>query len=187
MNLQLSISIDGIPLFYSSSEQLWPILGSLENSDIFIIALFYGKHKPDNVEEYLYDFIQEWNELAVDGIFYQDKHFNLIIKYFLCDAPARSFLKCIINHTGCSSCERCCIHGTYEGRIVFNEEIEYALCEDCSFPTYKLRGPPKRSIISISQHCGNKLDINICFRLYASCLFRGSLAYFKLSEKTTRW
>ena len=65
--------------------------------------------------------------------FYQDKHFNLTIKYFLCDALARSFLKCIINHTGYSSCERCCIHGTYEGRIVFNEEIEYALREDAAF------------------------------------------------------
>ena len=69
MNLQLSINIDGIPLFHSSSEQLWPISGSLENSDIFIIALFYGKNKPDNVEEYLYDFIQEWSELAAIEFF----------------------------------------------------------------------------------------------------------------------
>ena len=67
--IELLINNDGVPLFHLSSGQLWPILGSLENSDIFIIALFYGKHKPDNVEEYLYDFIQEWNELAVDGIF----------------------------------------------------------------------------------------------------------------------
>ena len=81
--LELSMNIDGVFLFHSSSEQLWPILGSLENSDIFIIALFYGKHKPDNVEEYLYDFIQKWNELVVDGIFYQDRHYNLTIKYFL--------------------------------------------------------------------------------------------------------
>ena len=74
--LELSMNIDGVFLFHSSSEQLWPILGSLENSDIFIIALFYGKHKPDNVEEYLYDFIQEWNELAVDGIFLSRQTFQ---------------------------------------------------------------------------------------------------------------
>ena len=131
--LELSINIDVVPLFHSPSEQLWPVLGSFKNSDIFIIALFYGNHKPDNVEEYLYDFIQEWNELAVDGIVYQDRHYNLTIKYFLCDAPARSFLKYIINHTGYSSCERCCIHGTYEGRIVFNEEIGYTLREGTAF------------------------------------------------------
>ena len=50
--LELSINIDGVPLFHSSSEQLWPILGSFKKSDIFIIASFYWKHKPDNVEEY---------------------------------------------------------------------------------------------------------------------------------------
>ena len=65
--------------------------------------------------------------------FYQDRHYNLTIKYFLCDAPARSFLKCIIDHAGYYSCGRGCIHGTYEGRIVFNEEIEYALREDAAF------------------------------------------------------
>ena len=74
--LELSVNIDGVPLFHSSSEQLWPILGFLENSDKFIIALFSGKHKPDNVEEYLYDFIQEWNELAVDGIFLSRQTFQ---------------------------------------------------------------------------------------------------------------
>ena len=51
----------------------------------------------------------------------------------MCDAPARSFLKYITNHTGYSSCERCCIHGTDEGRIEFNEEIKYALREDAAF------------------------------------------------------
>ena len=51
--LQLSLNIDEVPLFHSLSEQLWPILGSFKNSDIFIFALFYEKHKPDNVEEYL--------------------------------------------------------------------------------------------------------------------------------------
>ena len=89
-----------------------------------IMVLFYGKHKPDSVEECLYDFFQEWNDLAVDEIFYQD---TLQPNHFLCEAPARSFLKCIVNHTGYSSCERCCIHGTYEKSIVFNEEIRVSL------------------------------------------------------------
>ena len=59
--LELSVNIYPVPLFHSSSEQLWPILGSFKNSDIFIIALFYGKHKSDNVKEYLYNFINGIN------------------------------------------------------------------------------------------------------------------------------
>ena len=85
------------------------------------------------MEEYLYDFVQEGDELAVDGIFYQDRLYNLTIKCFLCDTPARYFLKCIINHTGYSSRKRCFIHGTYEGKIVFNEEIQYDLRQDAAF------------------------------------------------------
>ena len=42
-------------------------------------------------------------------------------------------VKCIINHTGYSACERCCIHGAYEGKIVFNEEIDYTLREGAAF------------------------------------------------------
>ena len=45
--LSLSINIDGVPLFRSSSKQLWPILCSFENSDIFIIAICCGDHKPN--------------------------------------------------------------------------------------------------------------------------------------------
>ena len=44
---------------------------------------------------------------------------------FFCDAPARSFLKGIISHTGYNSSERCCVPGTYEGRVFFNDETEY--------------------------------------------------------------
>ena len=61
--LSLSINIDGVPLFRSSSKQLWPILCSFENSDIFIIAIYCGDHKPNCVHEYLSDFIADWNEI----------------------------------------------------------------------------------------------------------------------------
>ena len=69
--------------------------------------------------------IADWNEIKQTGIVYNEKQFDLEIKCFSCDAPARSFLKNIISHTGYNSCERCCIHGTYEGRVVFNEDTEF--------------------------------------------------------------
>ena len=162
------------------------ILGSFKNSDNSSLHYFMGNTNKIMWRNTYY-FILEWNELAVDGIFYQDIHYNLTIKYFLCDAPVKSFLKCIINHTGYSSCERRCIHGTYEGRIVFNEEIEYALREDAALRLTNCVDHQKKSIISISQDYRSKLDINICYRLHASCLFKGSSEYFKLSEKRTCW
>ena len=86
--LELSINIDGVPLFHSSSEQLWPILGSFKNSDIFIIALFYGKHKPDNVEPEdsvfhlkQYDDINEFKEFY-NGLTDKEKRASLVRQIF---------------------------------------------------------------------------------------------------------
>ena len=43
------------------------------------------------------------------------------ITFFCCDASDRAFLKKTKNHTGYNSCERCVVHGEYEGRVVFHE------------------------------------------------------------------
>nr|XP_047133576.1 uncharacterized protein LOC124811643 [Hydra vulgaris] len=134
--IKLSINIDGIPLFKSSSKQMWPILASFNDSDIFIIAIFCGDRKPDNINDYLLDFINEWNQLRQNGIIYNGKHFSIEIKSFICDAPSRAFLKCIIHHGGYNSCERCIIHGSYEGRVVFNDEEDFQLREKDIFEQF---------------------------------------------------
>ena len=122
-DLFLDINIDGVPLSKSSKSQLWPILGSINNSEfVFIIAVFHSNSKPSCVNDYLKDFINEAKELISDGINYNDRCYSFKIRSFICDSPARSFLKCIIGHAGYNSCERCCIHGTrVQNRTVFNE------------------------------------------------------------------
>ena len=122
-NLFLDINIDGVPLTKSSNSQLWPILGSINNSDfVFVIAVFHSFSKPSCVNDYLNDFIVEAKQLIKDGLNYNDRYFTFSIRSFICDSPARSFLKCIIGHAGYNSCERCCIHGTrVQNRTVFNE------------------------------------------------------------------
>ena len=52
--IDLHINIDGIPLFKSSCESFWPILGCIcemkhLNTKSCIIALWFGKSKPENV------------------------------------------------------------------------------------------------------------------------------------------
>lgn len=53
--IKLQINNDGIPLFKSSKQQFWPILGRILNfrcSTPFVIGLFCGDEKPSNVSEY---------------------------------------------------------------------------------------------------------------------------------------
>lgn len=44
---ELSCNIDGLPLFKSSQTQFWPIQGSFNGSNPFIIALYCGEEKPN--------------------------------------------------------------------------------------------------------------------------------------------
>ena len=121
----LVFNIDGLPLFKSSGTQLWCILAYFNTFGTFIIAIYGGGSKPSPLSEFLEDFVNELSNLIEDVFDWNRKHFEVTIKCFLCDAPARAFLKGIISHTGYSSCERYCVHGSHEGRVVFNEEIEY--------------------------------------------------------------
>lgn len=57
--LKLQIYIDGLPLFRSSQHQFWPILGMFKNDDSkkpFIIGIFSGTSKPNNLHYYLRNF-----------------------------------------------------------------------------------------------------------------------------------
>ncbi|XP_065680640.1 uncharacterized protein LOC136094563 [Hydra vulgaris] len=105
--IKLKVNIDGGQLFKSSATQLWTIRGMFENLQLFIIALFCGSGKPDSVEDYLSDFINEMQLLKSEGIFYNDKFFSFELMAFIYDAPARQLLKCVKSHNGYFGCERC--------------------------------------------------------------------------------
>ncbi len=126
-HLHLCFNIDGVPLFKSSNLQMWPILCNFHDFAPFIVALYCGVAKPNSVEEYLSDFLQELQQLQQDGIVHGGKALQLSVKAFICDAPARAFLKCIKNHNSYHSCERCTIRGTYDGRVVLGAKEQGAV------------------------------------------------------------
>ena len=112
-NIELSVNVDGIPVFKSTSITLWPILCSFSNIQPFAVAIFCGKGKPLSEESFMFDFVNELSILLQNGIKTPNKNYSVSLKLFCCDAPARQFLKSIISHNGYDSCERCSIHGTH--------------------------------------------------------------------------
>lgn len=113
-----------VPLYKSSMKQFWPILCKVHNTpDIykpFPVAVFSGSEKPNNLSSYLSDFIKEMNKLAREGVIIEERIFKVRIMCFVCDRPARSFLKCIKGHGGYNACERCLIPGQrYKNRTVY--------------------------------------------------------------------
>lgn len=56
---KIMINVDGLPLSKSSSQQFWPILGSIvPYENVFIIGLYYGNEKPKNANDFLKDFVR---------------------------------------------------------------------------------------------------------------------------------
>jgi hypothetical protein len=123
--ISIQVNIDGLPLFKSSSMQLWPILGKLKqpiDSEPFMIGVFAGTGKPQDVNEYLKEFVDEVTQLEMSGVMLCDRSVMVCLHSFVCDAPARGFLKKIKSFTGYSGCERCSQTGKYlGGRMTFPE------------------------------------------------------------------
>lgn len=57
----------------------------------------------ENLDNFLQPIIQEILRLQEVGIDFNEEHFDIRLLRVVCDAPARSLVKCIIAHNGCSS------------------------------------------------------------------------------------
>lgn len=122
-SLSLTFNIDGLPIYKSSSHQFWPILcliNELSYLGPFIVGIFCGYSKPKDLNEYLQDFVLEMQDL-INNPKINGKTIDFTIRAFICDAPARSFLKCVKNHNGYYGCERCHQKGLWLKRTVFPE------------------------------------------------------------------
>lgn len=141
--ITLNINIDGIPLFKSSKTCLWPILGTVNETEgsPFPIALYCSEHKPSSVNEFVKDFVTEMKQLEVSG-FCNDaskRMYQVRVGAVICDAPARSFVKCIKTHNGYNCCERCVQHGQWSDKIIL-PDLNATLRSDASFVTQEDAG-----------------------------------------------
>jgi len=121
--LLLQINVDGLQLFKSSGYQFWPILGMIVDSDqkhVFEIGLFGGYHRPLVVGEFLSDFVTEMKNLESEALLLGDVTYWVVLHSVVCDAPARSYLKCIRPHNSYHGCERCTEAGDWvKNRVTF--------------------------------------------------------------------
>ena len=121
-SLSLSFNIDGLPLFKSSVYHFWPILCMVNemNSNPFIVGIFYGRSKPANVSDYLKEFISDLKDILQNPTI-SGKEYNISVCAFICDAPARAFIKCTKSYNGYYGCERCIQKGKWLGRMTYPE------------------------------------------------------------------
>lgn len=91
----VDINIDGLPLCKSSRSQLWPILGKISGRsypEVFLIGAYHGYEKPNSIEDFLSQFIEEYKTLKEEGFVYNGKRIKICIHLVICDSPARSMI-----------------------------------------------------------------------------------------------
>lgn len=72
-----------------------------------MIGIYHGNEKPKDSNEFLEEFVRNAINIINNGIFIKHRFFNVKVKSFICDAPTKSFVKCVKNHTGYSSRSKC--------------------------------------------------------------------------------
>ena len=125
----------------------WGCIFGFDN--VFPLAFYHGNSKPSSVNNFLDDFIQEVLQLKSEGIEVNNQLVPFNLKAIVCDAPARSFVKCIIGHTGYYSCERCEAKGiSIQHRITFDDKDFYSatLRSNDDFSTFKYEGTHQKSL-----------------------------------------
>lgn len=138
LTISININIDGLPIYKSSMKNFWPILFNIQEfPDIkpLIIGIFYGTSKPKDASEYLNPFVEELLKLLESGLEIGGHQVLIQIRCFICDTPARAFIKGVINFNGKYGCIKCTTKGTYSqiSRTMVFPDINALKRTDASF------------------------------------------------------
>lgn len=194
--ISLQINVDGLPLFKSSATEFYPILAlcsNLHDRSPFPIACFCGTGKPEPLETFLRPFMQEVQDLKSNGISFEGKQYVFQIECFICDAPARSYLKGTVGHTSKHGCEKCTMIGHFKNhRITFVGNDTFPPIEDKDFelginkPFIKTKSP----LLEINVKLVSQFPLDPMHLIFLGIVRRLLLNYFiagkppyKLSHK----
>ncbi|XP_044744741.1 uncharacterized protein LOC123306687 [Coccinella septempunctata] len=116
--LSLNFNMDGLPVYKSSKIEFWPILCNiheLPKIKPLVVGIYCGAGKPVDLALYLGPFVQEMQQILKHGLFIQKYgyHIQIKIRCFICDSPARAFIKGIVNFNGKNGCNKCTVIGEY--------------------------------------------------------------------------
>lgn len=103
ISISLNINIDGLPIYKSSFKNFWPVLFNIQEYPCIspmAIGIFYGDSKPENIHDYLTPFVEEILPILKHGIRLNGHQILVCIRCFICDSPARAFIKGIFYSRG---------------------------------------------------------------------------------------
>lgn len=96
ITISLNFNMDGLPLFESARKEFWPILCNITEFpkiQPMVIGIYYIQAKASNLDGYLTPLVNELKSLCNEGIDLNGHHITVNIRSFICDSPARAFIK----------------------------------------------------------------------------------------------
>lgn len=133
-SIDISLNIDGLPLFKSSNKSLWPILCSINLTPkcVFPLSLSLASSKPKDIT-FISDVVTELSPVLQDGLEWAGRSLKVHLSCIICDAPAKAMVRCVKLHSGYYGCDKCNQRGIWDGRMLFPETEDLTLRTDQSF------------------------------------------------------
>lgn len=94
--ISININMDGLPIFNSSSLEFWPILfniAEMPRIPAMVIGIYCGPKKCADLKIYLSTFVDEMKQAMENGIIINSQKITVKIRCFICDSPARAYVK----------------------------------------------------------------------------------------------
>ncbi|XP_065075507.1 uncharacterized protein LOC135699230 [Ochlerotatus camptorhynchus] len=114
-SILININIDGLPLFNNGTDQVWLILFNIHSFmpeiDPMVIGVFHGRSKPKKIEQFLEPFASKILPILENGLVINGFKMLVKIRAFICDSPARAFIKGVVNFNSLHGCLKCCTVG----------------------------------------------------------------------------
>lgn len=96
LTISLNINMDGLPLYKSARDELWPILFNITEFPKvrpMVIGVYHGISKASNLEKYLSSMVTELRSIMENGLMINGHKVTVKLRCFVADSPARAFLK----------------------------------------------------------------------------------------------
>lgn len=96
LHFHLNINVDGLPLHRSSKQEFWPILVNIHELPAIkplVVGIYSGYGKPKTVQDFLNPLVTELETILREGLVVKKLKLTVHIRCFICDSPARAFIK----------------------------------------------------------------------------------------------
>lgn len=161
-SINISLNIDGLPLFKSSNTTLWPILCSINLTPkcIFPLSLSIASSKPKDIS-FISEITSELSKVMQDGLQWAGRTLRVELRCITCDAPAKAMVKCVKLYSGYYGCDKCDQKGSWDGRMLYPEVKNLNLRTDRSFR--ECWQPEHHQTEKISPFCCMSIDMVTSF------------------------